>query len=103
MKEIKQTKYQCSLCKEIYGAEEEALSCESRPISQDKGAEIGDKVEILSGQREGEKAIIDRISIIGKYWGHYAWKQYWHTVAVSTKLVNNTGSRFLTYDSYKLI
>ena len=103
MKEIKQTKYQCSLCKEIYGTKEEALGCELKSVSQDKGAKIGDKVEILSGQGEGEKAIIDRISIIGKYWGHYAWKQYWHTVAVNADIIGSYAGRMLLFDSYKLI
>jgi len=94
--------YQCSICEEEYGTEKEALDCESKPVTEDKGAKIGSRVKILSGQGEGQLATVDKILIFDKYWGHYAWERYWHTIGVTAKL-DSFGHRLLTFDDYKII
>lgn len=46
MKKIEQKYiyYQCEICGEHYEKEEDALECESIPVTQDKGVKIGDFV-----------------------------------------------------------
>ena len=101
MKEKYVTYYVCEKCNKSYGTEDEAKDCESKEITQDKGAKIGDRVRVLTGEGGGEKGTIESISIQDKYWGHYAWERYWHTIGVNAKL-DSYGSRFLTYDAYEL-
>jgi len=101
MNKVTITKYKCSVCGALYDSESEALKCEPRPITQDKGVKIGDNVIITSGDGAGAEAKVTNISVIDKQWGHYAWERYWHTVAVSADIIGSHGSRFLTFDSYK--
>ena len=103
MKKITQTitSYECSICNHVYATEKEALSCESKKITGDKGVKKGGRVMILSGDGKGELATVESIHIKDKYWGHYVWKRYWHTVSVTAKL-DSGGHRLLTFDSYEL-
>lgn len=102
-KEIQIKKYQCNICKKIYDSEQRALKCESKPISQDKGVQIGDIVVIKNGDGAGEKAKVTEVYIIDMEWGHYAWDRYWHTVALCADIIGKYGSRQLTYDNYAVI
>ncbi len=102
---VTRTTYKCGLCELEFGTEVEALQCEAKPITEDKGVKVGDKVWILHGQGTGEIATVERIVVVKKDWGHYAWERYWHTIAVSADCTypNGTysGTRFLTFDSYR--
>ena len=86
MKTEQITKYICEKCNTSYFDEQSAVICESREVTEDKGAKIGDRVMILSGQGSGEFAKISSITIIDKDWGHYHWERYWHTIAVCADL-----------------
>lgn len=101
LKEI--TKYICEICDAEYSTETEAKDCESRPVSQDKGVKVGDIVLITLGESIGKKAKVTHRYIIDKNWGHYAWERYWHTVCINVDLLDDSGSRTLAFDSYKLI
>lgn len=100
METITKTFYKCSTCGHQYSTEEEALSCESKAVSQDKGVRVGDKIKITAGQGTGELATVKSILTFDKYWGHYAWERYWHTIGLTANL-DSWGSRLLTYDSYE--
>jgi len=102
MKRVKIIHYQCEICNHIYGDKKLALSCETKKVSKDLGAKVGDKIKVLVGQGTGQEGIVDKISIVDKYWGHYQWEAYWHTVAVTAKL-DDGGYRFLTFDTYQLV
>jgi hypothetical protein len=98
-KAINITRYQCGVCGATYDTEQQAAACEGRPVSQDKGVKVGDKVRVTAGDGTGQLATVESISIIDRGWGHYAWERYWHTVALTAKL--RLGHRFLTFDSYE--
>ncbi len=97
-----QIKYQCSLCKYEYDDEAAALDCESRKVSHDQNVKNGDRVLITEGDGIGEEATVQSVYVIDKYWGHYAWERYWHTICITANL-DTWGSRLLTYDSYKKV
>jgi hypothetical protein len=99
MEIIQETKYKCGICGHTYDNKEDAESCEAKPIAYDKGVKIGDKIRIVTGQGQG-MATVTRVFIFDKYWGHYAWERYWHTVAVDAKCDGSWGSRQLTFDDY---
>lgn len=102
--ELHITRYQCATCGAVYGTESQAAACEARPIQQDKGAKVGDAVLITQGDGAGQRAIVTRISIVSRDWGHYAWERYWHTVALEAHFEGREGlCRFLTFDSYEPI
>lgn len=103
MKEIKLTKYQCEKCEVIYDNSKEAKSCENKPITQDRKVKKGDIVLITSGEGKGKKGKVENTFIYDKFWGHYAWKRYWHTVGLDVKVLNSYGNRQLTFDHYKTI
>jgi len=69
MKTITRKFYQCSICDEEYSTKKEALSCENKPISKDRGVKIGDTVLITGGQGTGQKGKVTRKWIVDKYWG----------------------------------
>lgn len=100
MEKVREIMYRCSICGEKYTTEDEALECESKPITKDKGVKAGDIVLITGGQGKGCRAKVTRTWIASKYWGHYAWKRYWHTVNVVADLVSSRGTRTLTFDQY---
>lgn len=102
MKPIQQTIYKCETCGHTYSTEKEAIDCESMPVSEDKGVKVGDKVMITAGDGKGEHATVKSTYVVDKYWGHYSWKRYWHTVAVAADLESG-GSRLLTFDSYQCV
>jgi len=102
MKTTSRTIYQCEICQTQYDSEDQAKYCESKPISQDKGVKIGDIVLIKRGEGAGKKAKVDHISIINKDWGHYAAERYHHTPMITAKIINDWGSRSLTFDDYEL-
>ena len=96
------TKYQCSICEKLYDTQEECQGCESKPVSQDKGVKVGDKVRIIQGQDQG-LATVERIWITTKDWGHYLWERYWHTIHLQALCSNGVYSRQLTFDDYEVI
>lgn len=100
-KAIPTTRYQCSICRHIYATEAEAERCESRPISEDRGVKVGDVVTITGGDSTGRDARVESVYVIDKDWGHYAWERYWHTVALTAKVIDHWGHRTLTFDNYK--
>jgi hypothetical protein len=100
MKTMTKKYYVCARCDQEYETESEALGCESKPITRDKGVVVGDIVMITGGQGAGCKAKVTNVYVIDKYWGHYAWKRYWHTVAITADLIGQTGTRTLTCDDY---
>ena len=100
MKEIKVIHYQCEVCKHVYKDEDDALKCEERRVLQDKGVTVGDKVRILTGDGAGEYAIVKRRIVFNRIWGEGAWKRYWHTVGLEADLVDQIGTRLLTFDAY---
>lgn len=103
MKTITRKFYKCSICDEEYSTKKEALSCESKPISQDKGVKVGDTILITGGEGARKQAKVTRKYIIDKYWGHHVWKRYWHTVALNADIIDSWGSRMLTFDHYEVI
>jgi hypothetical protein len=103
MKTLQKTQYQCETCQAIYDTEAEAVKCESREVTQDRGVKLGDEVLITGGEGKGHRCKVDNITIVTKDWGHYAWERYWHTVAVSGEVIGSWGSRFLPYDSYETL
>ena len=105
MKEITKTEtiYQCEKCKADYSSKAEAKKCEAKAISQDKGVKVGDIVMITQGDGKGLKAKVESVYVIDKSWGHYAWERYWHTIALTAKIVDSWGSRLLTFDSYETL
>jgi hypothetical protein len=103
METITQTLFKCSICKHAYSTEKEALDCESKPVEHDRGVKVGDKVRITNGEGVHEQATVTDVYVVDRHWGHYAWKKYWHTVAVNAKLDNSWGSRMLTFDSYERV
>ena len=103
MKIIHKTYYQCEKCGAEFSKEKDAQQCESRPITQDKGVNVGDIVKVTNGEGAGELAKVKRITVIDKDWGHYYWERYCHTVAIEADLLNETGTRFLTFGDYEVI
>lgn len=96
-------KYQCEICGTYYGSSEEALKCESKSITQEKGVRIGDLVMITKGDGVGSLCKVDNVGIVSKDWGHYLWEKYWHTVVVSGEVIDGFSSRLLTFDSYEVV
>lgn len=98
---VTHTMYECSVCGAEYETEKEAASCERKKVTKDKGVKKGDTIKITNGDGTGKYATVEDIFIYSKYWGHYAWKRYWHTVGLNAKLIDDWGSRQLTFDDYE--
>lgn len=98
---VQVTKYECKVCGERYDTKEDMKECESKPITHDLGVKVGDIVIILRGDGQGEKAKVKSIWIANKYWGHYAWKRYWHTPVLDADIISSWGTRSLTWEDYK--
>ncbi len=94
--------YQCETCGTSYSSEELAKKCESRPITQDRGVQNGDKVRIIRGDGQG-LATVEGRHVYSREWGHYAWERYWHTVGLTAKCDEGYGHRQLTFDDYEVI
>ena len=103
MKTVQITRYQCETCGESYGTAGAAESCESRPVLQDKGVNVGDVVLVTGGEGAGLWAKVESRCVLSREWGHYQWERYWHTVALTAKLLNGIGHRQLTFDHYEVI
>lgn len=103
MKTITVTSYRCDICGQDYRTKKECAECEGQPISQGKGALVGDAVRITKGDGRGERAVVESVFAYDKAWGHYAWKRYWHTVGLTARLVDSHGVRQLTFDDYEMI
>jgi len=103
MEEKQITRYQCEICYQLYDSKEDALECESKPISQDKGAKLGDEIVITKGDGAGQRGIVTSRFIYDKHWGPYAWKRYWHTIGLCADIIDSWGSRQLTFDDYELL
>ena len=95
-------KYRCSICRTMFDTAEEALQCEERPLSMDKGVKIGDKVNVTRGSGAGHTATVEDVYPIDRTWGHVLWNRYWHTVGITVKLDDLPGHRFLTFDDYTI-
>lgn len=95
--------FKCEICNTTYSSEEQALECESRPVTQDKSVKVGDIIKITKGDGAGEKAKVEDIFIYSKDWGHYLYETYWHTVGISAKLIDSWGNRQLTFSDYEKI
>lgn len=95
--------YECEICKHIYQDEKAAISCESRKVSQDKGVKKDDIILITKGEGTGQKAKVSIVWIYDKYWGHYAYNRYWHTVGLSAQVIGSWVYRQLTFDDYEII
>lgn len=102
MKIVSKLFYKCSACGHEYTNKKDAMDCETKPTSKDRGVKIGDKVKIIKGEGQG-LATVESIHIKDKYWGHYWWKRYWHTVALVAKCNDSRGYRVLCWDDYKVI
>jgi len=100
MKTFQIQQYQCEICGYHYGTAEAAQTCESKPVSEDKGVKIGDVVLVTNGDGQGMKAQVESRFIINMEWGHYAWERYWHTVGITAKVLDSGGYRQLTFDNY---
>ena len=96
-------RFKCPTCGATYGERHLAELCAARPVSQDRGVKVGDTVRITGGDGAGGTATVERISVLGRDWGHYAWERYWHTVALHAKVNGSWGHRMLTFDNYELI
>jgi hypothetical protein len=102
MQPIRITRYQCELCKALYTSKDQAIECESKPVSHDKGVKVGDLVIVTAGEGAGATAKVTEVFVIDKDWGHYYREQYHHTVAIAAELTTYPyGSRYLPYDHYK--
>ncbi len=95
-------RYTCETCGTTYDTEDAARLCESRPVSQDKGAKVGDSIRIIRGEGQGLAKVENRF-IYDRAWGHYAWERYWHTVGLQAKCANGYGHRQLTFDDYEVV
>lgn len=102
MKTKSVTFYVCEICDGSYGTAEKALRCESRAVSGDKGAKVGDTVLITQGEGAGKRAKVSSVHIVDMEWGHYRWDQYRHTI-ILTADITGWGSRALTFDAYELV
>ena len=78
---------------------EEAFNCKSKPITQDKGIKLGDKVRILNGNGAGGLGLVKRLVVIDKKWG----QRYWHTIMLIVDIVGSFGSRQLVFDDYEKV
>ncbi len=102
MRLINTTSYGCEICGEEFKTEAEALECEKQPVTQSKGVKVGEIINIITGQGIG-RGEVTTVYIIQKSWGHYAWKRYWHTEAITAKCLNSYGERVLTFDDYNAL
>lgn len=101
METLQVTRYKCSTCGKVYDRKDSAEACEAKPVSQDKGVKVGEVVRITQGDGAGELATVEKVYVIDREWGHYAWERYWHTVALTAKLNKGWGHRMLTFDNYE--
>jgi len=93
-------RYQCELCKRIYETQEEAINCESTPVTNDKGVKIGDMVLITSGDGNGKRLRVTSIGVTQKGWGP---AKYDHSVFLTGDVIDSWGSRQLNYNAYEVL
>lgn len=103
MKTLNTTTYQCEVCGEMYSSQAEAMICESQPLREDKGVQVGDTVRITAGDGAGQLAVVTHRYVLNKDWGHYQYARYWHTVAVNADIKGSGWSRMLTFDQYEKV
>lgn len=96
-------RYKCDVCGHVYDDKARAEKCESKPVQHDRGVKVGDTVTITAGEGAGLTGTVERIYVIDREWGHYAWERYWHTVALEAKVNGSYGHRMLTFDNYETI
>lgn len=98
MEKITQAIYKCEVCGNGYDTEKAARLCEIVPVTQDKGARVGDTVVITHGDGAGKAATVDSVKVIAP--NDYP-HRYWHTVALVVSINDDSGGqRFLTFDNY---
>jgi len=94
--------YACDLCGKSFEHLVSAEECERLPI-QNRKAEIGEIVRILSGEGKGLLATVKYTRVLEPGWGPGS--MYDHTWAVSVDITEPggkyIGSRFLTFDTYE--
>lgn len=95
-------KYNCTICHTMYDTDAQALKCEEQPLRFDRGVKVGDLVLVIGGDGAGLRGTVESIKIMDKDWGHYAWKRYWHTIALTVKMPD-WGHRLLTFDDYEVL
>ena len=95
--------YECEKCHTFYESADLALECETRPITQDKNVKMDDMVRITRGDGAGSLAHITSVGVLSRDWGHHFWERYWHTVYITAKVIDDWGSRILTFDDYEAI
>lgn len=54
----------------------------------------------MNGDGKNQIAEVKRIDVINKEWGHYAWKELWHTQRLIVDFKNGS-SRILTFWDYE--
>lgn len=107
IKTEKKSVYICEICEAEYDSKKEAVMCETKPVSYDRGLKVGDTV--LATRREqfgGKEGIITSVFIIDKDRQSYAHNfngRYWHTVGLLVKFEGTPFTRQLTFDDYEVI
>jgi hypothetical protein len=99
MKTKTTTVYVCEKCQDEFCSGDVALECERVPVTQDKGAVIGDIVLITGGEGLGQRAKVSRWGVLSKSHG----KRYHHTIFINADLFETWGSRMLLFDQYEVI
>lgn len=103
MKKVNRDFFQCEICKQEYETRKQAEECEERGVTNDSGVKVGDTVVVVGcGDGVGQKAKITSKIIADKYWGHYAWKKYWHTPLYCGEFKDGC-VRTLAFDEIKMV
>lgn len=96
---IEVVKYQCGVCKHVYVNRDDALACESTPITHDKHVKAGDRVRLVGGTWDGEIATVLKICLGPTETGKVDY--YGHSVYIKTNLP--AGGKYRYYDGYEPI
>lgn len=94
------TLYICDICDQQYDNEQDALKCESTPLKDDKGVEIGDVVLITGGEGKGHHAKVSRLIALKPTWYN---ERYHHSIALTAEVIDSWGSRLLTFNDYEVL
>lgn len=100
MKTVVETRYFCEACGGKFSQAKDALECESKPITQDKGAIVGSIVKILSGAGAGENARVERLFVCSPDYGPQV---YTHTRSLQVECIESFGHRHLNFDAYEVV
>ena len=101
MKTVTTTTYVCEVCGQGYDTPAEAIVCEARPVTHDRGVKVGDTVIVSAGDGTDCKALVTSLGVTKTGWGP---KVFNHSVVLCGDIleVRDKGfSRVLHFDSYK--